>query len=464
MSQTTINLSSTDVRAADGGGAPVLSLAWHPDPQCVGRQLDPPRGGSATIGRGGAAFGEGALDDSRLSREHASFSRRRDGQLSVQDLGSSNGTRLNGQDLLTATELALWDVVQVGRLLVLVQPPPPPVELPAHETILGRSAALASALQQIAAVAPRLTTVLLVGETGTGKELFATALHRFSGRTGRFVAVNCGALSDTLLQSEVFGHVRGAFTGANSDRPGLVEQARGGTLFLDEIGDASPAVQVLLLRLLQEGEYRRVGGSRTEKADVRVVAATHKDLLAAVAEDRFRRDLLARLNRWLVRLPPLRDRREDIPELTQACSRRHAGRVLATDRRLMLRLLRHDWPANVRELDAVVERLVVEAGDGDVLADSAWLEESLALASASRRPASHDAADAPSPSSRRAAAADDQRAYFQGDRPPAEELERVLRQVRGRITAFAKTLGISRRTAYRWIEEEGLDVDAARGD
>jgi two-component system response regulator HupR/HoxA len=228
------------------------------------------------------------------------------------------------------------------------------------------------------------TTVLLLGETGTGKELFARLIHANGPRRNRaFVAQSCGALPDTLLESELFGHVRGAFTGATGERKGLFEEAHGGTIFLDEVGETSPAMQLRLLRVLQEGEVRRVGGAATLRVDVRVVAATNADLEAEVAAGRFRRDLYYRLAVFPIHLPALRDRAEDVPALAehflrQAC--RHARRVIPSIGPDALRLLRaYPWPGNVRELENELERAVALAEDGRPLAP-AHLSERIATA------------------------------------------------------------------------------------
>jgi len=229
------------------------------------------------------------------------------------------------------------------------------------------------------------TTVLLLGETGTGKELFAHLIHGNGPRRGKpFVAQSCGALPDTLLESELFGHTRGAFTGAAGERKGLFEEADGGTIFLDEVGETSPAMQQRLLRVLQEGEVRRVGGGTTRRVDVRVIAATNADLEADVSAGRFRRDLYYRLNVFPIRLPPLRDRAEDIPALAdyllrEAC--RRARRVVPTIGPETLQMLRvYPWPGNVRELENELERAVALADDGHALRPAHLSERIAAVA------------------------------------------------------------------------------------
>ena len=229
---------------------------------------------------------------------------------------------------------------------------------------VGTSPGWMKVLHEAALVAPTETTVLVCGETGTGKELVARAIHRGSARRdGPFVAVNCGMLSGELIASELFGHERGAFTGALQQRLGRVERASGGTLFLDEIGDLPVEMQVRLLRFLQEREFERVGGTQTIRADLRVVAATNRELDRLRAEGRFRDDLYFRLNVFPILVPPLRERREDIAPLLNVFvdrfSRKVGKRFSTVDRQSILRCEEYPWPGNVRELENLVERSVI---------------------------------------------------------------------------------------------------------
>jgi DNA-binding NtrC family response regulator len=230
--------------------------------------------------------------------------------------------------------------------------------------LVASSAAMREVQRLVRAAAPAQASVLILGESGTGKELVARSIHASSARRQKpFLAVNCSALAESLLESELFGHVRGAFTGADSARAGIFESADGGTVFLDEIGDAPPSVQVKLLRVLQEGEIKRVGAATTDKVDVRVLAATNVDLEAAVKKGMFREDLYYRLNVVMIRVPPLRERREDVRPLALTFLARYR-RELARDvteiaPEAMAALERWSWPGNVRELENVIERALV---------------------------------------------------------------------------------------------------------
>jgi formate hydrogenlyase transcriptional activator len=245
------------------------------------------------------------------------------------------------------------------------------------DAIVGESATLRLALTRLGQVAPMNSSVLLLGETGTGKELFARALHDRSRRGGRaLVRVNCASLPPTLVESELFGHEKGAFTGAVSMRQGRFELADGGTIFLDEIGDLQPELQAKLLRVLQEGEFERVGSSRTKRVDVRIIAATHRDLEADVASGRFRADLFYRLSVFPIHLPALRDRREDIPHLVWFFIHRHqrdlGRRITKVPQAVMQSLQQHAWPGNVRELENVIERAMIRSSGETLQLDDTY--------------------------------------------------------------------------------------------
>jgi formate hydrogenlyase transcriptional activator len=248
------------------------------------------------------------------------------------------------------------------------------------EDIVGSSEALRKVLRQVAKVAASDSTVLILGETGTGKELIARAIHKRSKRADRaFIGVNCAAIPPSLIASELFGHEKGAFTGATQRRMGRFESANGGTIFLDEVGDLPAEIQIALLRVLQEREIERVGSSRPIAVDVRVVAATHRDLNALVAEGKFRQDLLYRLNVVPIQMPPLRERVADIPLLVEYFIDRfgkRAGKKFRTiDKKFLKAFQAYGWPGNVRELQNVIERAVILSEDDTLVVDETWLKQ-----------------------------------------------------------------------------------------
>jgi DNA-binding NtrC family response regulator len=316
--------------------------------------------------------------------------------------------------------------------------------------LLGRAPAMIELYKEIARVAPSRSTVLVVGESGTGKELVARSIHKHSPRAERaFVPVNCGALAESLLEAELFGHVKGAFTGAERDRKGLWEEAEGGTLFLDEIGETSPAMQVKLLRALQEGEIRRVGASRAAHVDARVVAATNRDLEREVKSGRFREDLFYRLSVVTLRVPPLRERRSDIPLLAERFLRRasaNAGRerTLRFGAGALARLSAYEWQGNVRELESAVEYAALRARGAEVAPEDlpAKLQTQRVRAAAARTPLT----------------------TLYEDLPTLDELERryllhVLEAAGGNRTRAAELLGIDRRTLYRMAERFKINLE-----
>jgi DNA-binding NtrC family response regulator len=241
--------------------------------------------------------------------------------------------------------------------------------------MVGKGAAMRAIFDKVSKTAPTTGRVLITGENGTGKELVARAIHDHSKRVdGPFVKLNCAAIPSELIESELFGHEKGAFTGATQQRRGKFELADGGTLFLDEIGDMTPSAQAKVLRVLQENELERVGGAETIKVDVRAVAATNKDLQKEIAEARFREDLFYRLAVVPIELPPLRARREDIPQLVehfleQVCAD-NMRRLKKVASGAMTLIMQHDWPGNVRELKNVVERLAILTGDAEIITEA----------------------------------------------------------------------------------------------
>jgi DNA-binding NtrC family response regulator len=320
---------------------------------------------------------------------------------------------------------------------------------PSAPSIVGASPSMVELFKVAHRVAGTRSSVLIVGESGTGKELIARTIHHQSPRRDQpFVAVNCTSLSETLLESELFGHVKGAFTGAIERRPGLFLEANRGTVFLDEVGDMSLAMQAKLLRVLQEQEVKPVGGTETVPVDTRVVAATHRDLPELVRTGRFREDLFYRLNVVTLNVPPLRDRADDIPLLAAHFLRHYSAQsgrpVNGFSREAMAALTSYDWPGNVRELENVVDRAVALA-TGSVV-DEADLPDSLLAAIRHR-------GRAPGPPSRAAL-------LGLTTRPPLDEVIRryvlgVLAEVRGNKSEAARILGVPRRSLYRMIERFG---------
>jgi DNA-binding NtrC family response regulator len=307
--------------------------------------------------------------------------------------------------------------------------------------LVGSGSAMRKVVQLLEKVAPTDAAVLVRGASGTGKELVARALHHNSLRRDRpLVTINCAALQENLLESELFGHEKGAFTGADRAKPGLVEVAEGGTLFIDEIGEMPPAMQAKLLRVLEDGHYRRVGGTREALADVRVIAATNRDLEAEQKAGNFREDLYYRLNVIAVELPPLKDRREDIPELIEHfLESRPLGNVRhRVDPEALSALVRYDWPGNVRELANVLERAQILAEGDTITVDD--LPENLLTASA--------------PGGGPAAPAADPRHLDEVERRHVEE---VLRQEKGNKLRAAKILGVSRRALYRLLAKYRIE-------
>ena len=243
---------------------------------------------------------------------------------------------------------------------------------------IGSSPAFQAMVNRVAMVARADSTVLLLGETGTGKELVARAIHAQSPRSSRpLVSVNCGAIQPSLVASELFGHERGSFTGALRQRLGRFEHADGGTIFLDEVGDLPSETQIALLRVLQEREFERVGGSNTIRVGVRVIAATNRDLKAAIAAGTFRSDLFYRLNVFPIRVPPLRERRADIPLLAEHFLRLHAskagGRTCRMEDKMLERLRAYSWPGNIRELQNLIERWTIVSESEEISLDDSWL-------------------------------------------------------------------------------------------
>jgi two-component system response regulator HydG len=323
--------------------------------------------------------------------------------------------------------------------------------------MIGRAPAMRSVYQLIDRVAPTDATVLILGETGTGKELVARAIHERSSRAGaRLVAINCAAIPRSLIESELFGHVRGSFTGATGDRAGLFEEAHDSSLFLDEIGELRPTLQAKLTRVLEERCVRRIGEARERKVDVRVIAATHRDLRAMVKTGAFREDLWFRLNVCVIELPPLRERHEDIPLLAQRFLAERAPQARSSATRFsdaaLAALLAYRWPGNVRELRSAVERAAILETTGEIRLESLPPE---IQGMAHRAGASVSDVDLATLSYREAVEAgrtETNRRY----------LEAVLRKFHGDVAAAATHAGIERESFYRLLRRCGLSAEEFR--
>jgi DNA-binding NtrC family response regulator len=392
-----------------------------------------------------------------VSRVHAEIIR--EGRhFVVRDLGSRNGVIVNGRKV-HSTELEPLDEVRIGDAIFKF------VESDADELLRYRidgalphgqkrraeqPSALAGGYQidvivaEIERVAPTPLSVIVRGPSGTGKEVIASELHRLSGRRGKLAAINCTALPQNLIESELFGYKRGAFSGADRDKPGLIRHADGGTLLLDEIGDMPPEAQAKLLRVLQAREVLPLGATTPEPVDVRVVAATHRDLEKLQREGKFREDLFARLNEYSVELPALHERKEDVFLLTQTFLARHGGAGKTPSFAFMSGLLHYDFPYNVRELEACIKRALA-------LANGATLEpEGLpeAVQDAMSDYGKEGGARASQPT-------DDEDAQGAPDEPALRDL---LLKHQGNVAAVGRELGKARMQIHRWMKRYGVDI------
>ena len=405
-------------------GAGIVSEPSRPLPAgrtVVGRRVDPP--------------GIALDDDGLASRAHAAFDCDPPrGRLSVEDLDSRNGVQVNGQPVRRC-ELVDGDVVRLGASFLVVRfEPPRLIDVPS-DLLVGLSPAMQEVRVAVKRLAKSDASVLVLGETGTGKEVVAQALHAASGRSGPFIAVNCAAIPESLAESQLFGHVPGAFTGALHEHRGFFRAAERGTIFLDEIGDMPRALQPKLLRALESRAVVPVGSVEPRPFDARVVAATNVSLEGAVEEGTFRRDLFARLAQLRVELAPLHDRREDI--LALVAHRLPPGAPpLAPE--LVEALLVHPWPSNVRELFGVVTELSVWSDGADRLELSVVASRLGGAAGA------------------------DPTARAEPCVPGADELDALLRKHAGNVAAVARETGRSRTQVYRWITQLGLDATRYR--
>ncbi len=406
---------------------------------------------TVTVGRGQAA--DLTIDDPELSRLHVRL--RFDGVLHVCDLGSSNGTLVRGTAVVPQAWVAVGpgEGIEIGSTTLMLEQRERPAGLPGAT---AGPVTMAEVLRVADKVAASDISVLLLGETGVGKGVLARRLHEGSPRrVARFLELNCAALPETLLEGELFGHERGAFTGASSTKPGLIEVADGGTVFLDEVGELPGTVQSKLLRVIEERQVMRLGGREARHADVRFVAATNRDLGLEVAQGRFRSDLYYRLNGITLFIPPLRERRDEVLPLAesfvvQAAQKAGTPRRLSAEVRAFL--LEHPWPGNVRELKNVVERAVVLADDDEIRLEHLFVGGMPPRAAAMPPVESLPSAPASAvgvpvrPPPAAASGHDEQRQRI------VEALERFA----GNQTKVARHLGISRTTLSARLDDYGI--------
>ncbi|MBL9028042.1 MAG: sigma 54-interacting transcriptional regulator [Myxococcales bacterium] len=444
------SMSLDDGGAAGLGHDAALVLLWAENLAALPRgvALEP---GTTVIGREPVGRGFRVVAPA-VSRSHAAIEVGPRGCF-IKDLGSRNGTRVGGV-AIQHHALAHGDVVRIGDavFVFVAHDGRRHLELDRADPARARGSSRVEGLvgglsmdrlsQDVAGAIASGHAVLIQGETGVGKEIVARAIHEGSRRPGAFVAVNCPAIPSTLFESELFGHVRGAFTGASRDHLGLVRAADSGTLFLDEIGDMPPDGQAKILRFLETREVLPVGETRPVRVDVRVVSATHRDLAALATRGAFRGDLYARLFGYTVRVPPLRERREDLYLLVRHALERSGAPRLEATATVMERVALYDWPFNMRELIAVVGRAASLAEGGKLKADCF-------PAPAPRAPAEPALAADAAPPSRRPA-------------PKRAELEELLVRERGNVSAVARALERDAALVYRWLKQHDLDPNAYR--
>jgi transcriptional regulator with PAS, ATPase and Fis domain len=441
-------------------GSPGLVLLYAGEHAALPSAWSLPKG-PIVIGRDEAA--DLMLPVTAVSRRHAEV-RREGGRFFVKDLGSRNGTLVNGHPV-TESELEPLDELRVGdAILKLVAEGAEEFgryridgsmvgaarRRAHHPSALVGGLQIDTIVEELERIAPAALNVLLLGASGTGKEVVASELHRLSGRVGRFAAVNCAAIPANLLESELFGYKRGAFSGADRDKPGLIRAADGGTLLLDEIGDMPLEAQAKLLRVLQVREVLPLGATAPETVDVRVVCATHRDLGKLQREGKFREDLFARLNEYKLALPPLYERKEDVFALVTSFLARLGRPELKPTFPFMTALIHYDWPYNVRELEACIKRSVALA-DGPVLLPEHLPEAVADAMDGYGRPTTRtDDARLPKPPP--------------ADGMPSEaELRGLLDAHRGNVAAVGRELGKARMQIHRWMKRYEIEVEDYRG-
>jgi DNA-binding NtrC family response regulator len=420
------------------------------------------------------------INEPAVSRQHAKV-HYQDGHWTITDLGGRNGTIVDGEYVEKEVALEHLHEIRVGDAIfkfvaagaesyaryridgvILGAPPGEAYDPSRRGAIVGgyQIATLASALRR---VAPTQLSIIFFGESGTGKEVFAKQLHDWSGRKGAFQAVNCAAIPQNLLESELFGYKRGAFSGADRDKIGIVRAADGGTLFLDEIGDMPLEAQAKLLRVIQSKEVVPLGATVAERVDVRIICATHRDLMRLQKAGTFRGDLYARLNEYNMVLPPLRERKEDIYALCRSFLERHGSGELGMTFPFMTGLLHYDYPYNVRELEAFIKRGCALCDGGEL--DTAHLPDE--IKEQMKHYAQRRAPGAPAPvaapvAGAGAAAGVHAPPIDERPTPTEEELRSLLAIHKGNLAAVAREFGKQRMQVHRWLKKLGIEPDQYR--
>jgi sigma-54 dependent transcriptional regulator, acetoin dehydrogenase operon transcriptional activator AcoR len=416
------------------------------------------------------------VPEQAVSRHHVRIALRGDDCWVLQDLGSRNGTMVGGT-YVSEVELEPNHEIRIGDAIFKFVDHG--ADKYVHYGIDGKvtgerkSKALpdlvgGAQIDQIAVdierIAPTSLSAVILGETGTGKEVVARGVHALSGRRGSFQAINCAAIPHNLLESELFGYRRGAFSGADRDKPGLIKLADGGTLFLDEIGDMPLDAQAKLLRVLQSREVFPLGATTPELVDIRIVCATHRDLYQYVKEERFRGDLLARLNEHVVRLPPLRERKEDIYQLTKAFLTRYGRANAGLTFSFLVALLHYDWPFNVRELESCVKRAAALTTDGQL--DTVHLPDAISehMKRYGERPRIMAPSIGPPGHAGPRASGSSVPSAPKRSAPTEEELREMLTRHRGNVAAVGRELGKERMQVHRWLKKYDIDLGDYRSD
>jgi transcriptional regulator with PAS, ATPase and Fis domain len=451
-----------------------LQIAYHPRSIFAGRRIQLPVGTEVSLGRTSQIFADkledGVFQDPKVSRDHVLL-RAHEQFLEARFVGK-NGGKVGLRQISSSSPIHIEDgtVISIptsnAAILIIVRRSSGQEPTSTHCDIVGTSREIGEVIRKIRMYARSPVPILLRGESGSGKDLVARALHREAGGDpSNYRPINCAELREETLQSELFGHAKGAFTGATSERKGLAEAARGGTLFLDEIAEANPTVQAMLLRFLQDKEARRMGSDEVREIEVRIVCASNANFEELIQSKQFRKDLYYRIRGAAIDIPALRERLDDLPKLAEYFLRKCAGHDhRPMDHQLLRRLLCHSWPGNIRELRSVIETAVAESQDKPVIGLSAEVEkrfeESRRIERSMSDLAGHYRAGkdlggvhqgAPTRSLRRLVAI-----------PSIEQVKEVLAKHNGNVVATAAELNIHRQRVYEILSNHGVDPNTFR--